>query len=192
MITSWINNESPMVKIIDLEKFRAQKAEEHGFSLWKKRFGETFHSKTRFSDLSNQTLLFLSTPGEDNIQAFNEVIFETLDLGNQKRLDMLDSEQKMEVLDIQLFLADRARFEIMSRLDWLQSYPEEQQPIKSLLLDFDQYRYKSFKNPPLLSPDHSEFEHFQKLINREKEVFIRKLFTNALSTFKEYIKDTDE
>ncbi|MCP4749772.1 MAG: hypothetical protein GY866_02675 [Proteobacteria bacterium] len=177
-----------MAEATDLNAYRIGKAGERGLAPWKERFGEAYPTTAHLSDLSDNTLLFLAQPGDENVMAFYELIMGILDLGNASGSDRLEPPRQLEVMDIHLYLTDRVRFEVMRRLGWLASYPGESCSLVELVLTFHDRQYEAFENPPLLSADHPDHEKFQSLIDREKGVFVRKLLTNALQTFQEKLE----
>jgi len=52
-----------MTKIVDLQAFREKALEQRSFTAWQKRFGESYGTHTRLSDLSDKTLFALAQPG---------------------------------------------------------------------------------------------------------------------------------
>jgi hypothetical protein len=176
-----------MPKIVDLHDYRTKAAEQRAFGPWQKRFGEVYDAKTRLSDLSDKTLFFLAQPGEDSSFAYYEMIMGVLDLGPATRFNYLATEQQMQVVDIHLFLADHMRFEMMCRLEWLAPHVCQNCSIIALVQDHKQMRTNCKEHPPALSPSHPGYVTYQKLIPREKEVFIRQLLREALEKFEERI-----
>lgn len=176
-----------MPKIVDLHDYRTKAVEQRAFSPWQKRFGEVYDAKTRLLDLSDKTLFFLAQPGEDSSFAYYEMIMGVLDLGPATRFNYLATEQQMQVVDIHLFLADHMRFEMMCRLEWLAPHACQNCSIIALVQDHKQMRTNCRAHPPALSPSHPGYVTYQKLIPREKEVFIRQLLREALEKFEERI-----
>ena len=106
-----------------------------------------------------------------------------LGLGTPLKFDFLTTAQRMKVMDIHLFLLDQARFEMMRRLNWLHRYPGERYSLLSMVLDFDHIRAECRGKVPELAVTHPDYEHFRRLITREKECFIRRLLPAALAAF---------
>ena len=177
-----------MSKIVDLHDYRTKAIELRAFGPWQKRFGEVYDAKTRLSDLSDKTLFFLAQPGEDSSLAYYEMIMGVLGLGPATKFNYLPTEQQMQVVDIHLFLADHMRFEMMCRLDWLAAHPCQKHSIIDLVQNHRQLRDDCKANPPGLSAVHPGHATYQKLIPREKEVFIRQLLREALEKFEERLK----
>ncbi len=173
-----------MSKIVDLHNYRTKAVEQRAFGPWQKRFGETYDADTRLSDLSDQTLFFLAQPGEDSSIAYYEMIMGVLDLGPATKFNYLPTERQMRVVDIHLFLADHMRFEMMCRLEWLAAHACQDCSIIKLIQNHKQMRENCKQNPPGLSASHPGHATYQKLIPREKEVFIRQLLREALDAFE--------
>lgn len=176
-----------MPKIVDLHDYRTKAVEKRAFSPWQKRFGEVYDMNTRLSDLSDKTLFFLAQPGEDSSIAYYEMIMGVLDLGPATKFNYLPTEQQMQVVDIHLFLADHMRFEMMCRLEWLAAHACQNCSIIDLVQNHRQLHENCKANPPDLSPTHPGHATYQKLIPREKEVFIRQLLREALEKFEKRI-----
>ena len=88
-----------MAEIIDLERFRSKVAADQGFRSWLARFQEQFGPDTRLQDLSQSTLLYLATPGEENLFVFFDLVMGAQGLGGSVRfrLDDLDNDIKMKI-----------------------------------------------------------------------------------------------
>ena len=110
-----------MAEIINLARFRSKVAADHGFRSWLARFQEQFGPDTRLQDLSPSTLLYLATPGEENLFVFFDLVMGAQGLGGSVRfrLDDLDNDIKMKIMDTAFALVDRVRFEVMRRLKWV-------------------------------------------------------------------------
>ena len=124
-----------MAEIIDLERFRSKIAADQGFRSWLARFQEQFGPDTRLQDLSPSTLLYLATPGEENLFVFFDLVMGAQGLGGSVRfrLDDLDNDVKMKIMDTAFALVDRVRFEVMRRLGWVAAMPEAEAPIIQLV-----------------------------------------------------------
>jgi hypothetical protein len=178
-----------MPKIVDLHDYRTKAVEQRAFGPWQKRFGEVYDVKTRLSDLSDKTLFFMAQPGEDSSVAYYEMIMGVLDLGPATKFNYLETERQMQVVDIHLFLADHMRFEMMCRLNWLAAHACQKCSIIALVQNYKEMRDNCRNNPPGLSSTHPGHAAYQKLIPREKEVFIRQLLREALEAFEDRLAE---
>lgn len=173
-----------MTKVVDLQSYRIKTVEQRGFGPWKKRFGESFDSKTRVADLSDQTLYFLAQPGEPSSVAYYEVIMGFLNLGSAAKFHYLGNQDQMLVVDLHLFLADQIRFEMMRRLGWIKDFEGLKYSILELVQKFDSAKEDCRINPPVLSALNPGFAEYSRLTFGDKEVFIRRLLNQALDAFK--------
>ena len=139
-----------MKKIVDLQTYRLKAVEQRGFGPWRKRFAESFDSKTRLADLSDQTLYFLAQPGEPSAFAYYEVIMGILNLGPAAKFHYLASADQMRVVDLHLFLSDQVRFEMMRRLGWIEDFEGLKYSILELIQKFDEIKERCRLNPPVL------------------------------------------
>jgi hypothetical protein len=177
-----------MSKLVDLNEFRMGQACKRGFAQWQKRFGEAFTLESGFEDLQNSTIGTLAEPGDNSTFIFNELIMGVLDLGNVMKFEYLNPADRLKIIDIQLFLADLVRFEMMHRLKWIDDFPNRECSLIELILTYDDSDYSQFTNPPLLSKSHPKIDEYDSKIPREKVVMVRQLFPEALIAFKEHFK----
>ncbi|MBT7712708.1 MAG: hypothetical protein HN745_13360 [Deltaproteobacteria bacterium] len=173
-----------MTKLVNLNQFRMNQTSARGFASWRKRFNEPLYHHTRFSDLENSTIHILAQPGENSSLIFYELIMDILNLGNVNKFSFLKPVDRLQVIDIHLFLADLVRFEMMHRIEWIVSYTDCDQSLIELVPRHDASDYSRYSNPPQLSESHPLFASFTEKIPREKEVMIRQLFGDALNVFK--------
>ena len=174
-----------MTKIVNLQAYRTKTMEQRSFGPWAKRFGELYSKKTRLSDLSAKTLFFLAHPGEDSAVAYYELIMGVLDLGEGIKFYYLDKKDQLAIMDIHLFLADQIRFEMLHRLEWLDNLPCAQHPLLDMVQHFDQIKIACKDKHPELASTHHDFETYSKLTRGDKNIYIRRMFREALSSFKE-------
>ena len=177
-----------MAKIVDLREYRKKTIEQKSFGSWKKRFGETYGSDTGFKDLSDKTLFLLATPGEKSALAYYEFIMGTMELGEALKFYYLEKEEQLRVMDMHLFLADQIRFEMMRRLGWIDNYACQDFTLLHVVQKFDKVKARCRGYPPNLSDTHAEFESFTKLIDGDKEMFIRRMLPKALEAFKQLLE----
>jgi len=159
--------------------------EQRGFGPWSKRFGELYNNETRLSDLADETLFFLAQPGEDSAVAYYELIMGVLGLGEGLEFYYIDKKDQLIIMDIHLFLADQIRFEMMCRLGWLGSFPCDQYTLLEIVQHFDQVKIACKDKHPELTTSHHNYGTYRKLMRRDKDAFIRRMFREALNIFKE-------
>jgi len=180
-----------MAEIVDIREYRQRIFEKKAFGSWQKRFDTDFTMQTRLYDLPDQVVYFLSLPGDENGGAYYELIMGILDLGKAGRFHYLDRNDQLMVVDIHLFIADLARFELMRRLKWLDNLPCRQTPIADLVRSFDTMKRHTRMYPPALAPNHPGYAGYEKLLPRDREVFIRRLLPEALEEFKNRLEPDD-
>jgi len=173
-----------MGKIIDFKNYKSRIAEQKAFGAWTRRFGEFYTLSSTLRDLSDPTLFALAEPGEDSNLAFYDLIMGALELGSASKFHYLDSDQKMKVVDIHLFLADQTRFEMVYRLGWIRHYSCQRYPLLQMIADFEHLKPECRQSPPELSESHPAQPEYQALIPKDKGTFIRRLLPQALEAFK--------
>jgi hypothetical protein len=179
-----------MAEVIDLERFRAKVAADHGFRTWLARFQEQFGPETRLKNLSPQTLLYLATPGEENLYVFFDLVMGAQRLGGSARfrLDEMDAEAKLKVMDTAFALVDRVRFEVMRRLGWVEAVPGEETPIIELVRQAWRQEGAFTSQVPKLSPQHPGYENYLKLNPLDRAVFIRRLIPKAVAAYRDRVE----
>jgi hypothetical protein len=177
-----------VAEIIDLARFRSKIAADQGFRSWLARFQEQFGPDTRLQDLSSSTLLYLATPGEENLFVFFDLVMGAQGLGGSVRfrLDDLDNDIKMKIMDTAFALVDRVRFEVMRRLKWVAAMPEA--PIIDLLRQTWRLGAGSDQDPPVLAPEHPDYPAYARLNPMDRVVFLRRLIPRAVTCFRERVE----
>jgi len=175
-----------MAEIIDLERFRHRVAADKGFRTWLSRFQEQFGPDTRLKDLSPRTLLYLASPGEENLYVVFDLIMGSRGLGGSVRfrLDEMETSTKLKIMDTALLVLDRIRYEVMRRLGWVEEVPDEDVPlIRLVALAWDQGAAFG-KGRPRLSGQHPDYDLYSCLPEREQVMFLRRLIPRAVATFQ--------
>jgi hypothetical protein len=177
-------------EIINLERFRSKVAADQGFRSWLARFQEQFSPDTRLKDLSASTLLYLATPGEENLFVFFDLVMGAQGLGGSVRfrLDDLDNDVKMKIMDTAFALVDRVRFEVMRRLGWLATVPEAEMPIIELVGQAWRLGAEFGQESPVLSPDYPDYPAYARLNAMDRMVFLRRLIPRAVVSFRERVE----
>jgi hypothetical protein len=180
-----------MAEVIDLERFRSKMAADQGFRSWLARFREQFGPDTRIRDLSPSTLAYLATPGEENLFVFFDLVMGAQGLGGSVRfrLDDLDNETKLKIIDTAFVLVDRVRFEVMRRLGWVSAPPEAEVPIIELVrrawrlgARFDQ------EEAPVLAPEHPDYPAYARLSPKDRVAFLRRLIPRAVVSYRDQVE----
>ncbi len=177
-----------MAEVIDLERHRTRVAADQGFRTWLARFEEQFGPETRLRDLSASTLLFLASPGEENLYVFFDLVMGTRGLGGSVRFRLNDLEQgpKLQVMDCALALVDRVRFELMRRLEWVEEdIPGAESPIIQLVQQAWDQEADFVRQVPRLSRGHPDYAAYARLNPLDQGVFIRRLIPRAVAAFQE-------
>ncbi len=175
-----------MAEIIPLSAYKEQTAIRDGFQVWRTLFEEPFDGETRLSDLRPETLSYLSEPGEESSYALHTMIIGFLGCGASKAFDELGSRLQCRIIDISLFVSDQIRFEIMMRLGWLEQFLGNQYPLYQMVTGFERIKSQCNAHSPTLSKSHDGHETYAGLIERDQQVFIRRLFPAALTAFNSY------
>jgi hypothetical protein len=178
-----------MAEVIQLDSFKRKQAAIRGFRSWSRRFKEKLDEQTCLSDLSNKTLLFLISPGDQNIFALYELVMGIKDLGTTSDFFQLDKAEKMEVIDISIYLLDQLRFECMRRLNWLETSARHMVPIVELIEQYPLLKEQGTNLVPPLSELHPKYKIFERLSELEKETFIRKQIPEAIEEFGKSLQE---
>ncbi len=183
-----------MAEVIDLERFRLKLAADKGFRTWLARFQEQFGPDTRLKDLSPQTLLELSRPGEENLYVLFDLIMGAEGLGGSARfrLDDLDVPTKLKIIDTAVMLMDRVRFEVLRRLAWVAATPDENLPIIALVHLAWRQSGDFGQGLPQLARSHPEYEAYQRLPQRDQGMFLRRLLPRAVAQFQAIVAGRSE
>ena len=164
-----------MAKVIALDDYRNSRAFRAGYRRWRRIFNEPF---------TPGTLSRLAEPGEDCTAALYALIIGFLGHRRNDAFESLDSRTQSNVLDIHLFILDQIRFEMMFRLGWLDDFIGNRYPLFDMVVEFPKIKIACQKQPPDLSKNHPDYEAYRLLIDRDKQVFIRRMLPVALETFK--------
>ena len=179
-----------MAEVIDLERFRAKVAADMGFRTWLARFQEQFGPQTRLRDLSPSTLLYLASPGEENLYVFFDLVMGTRGLGGSVRfrLDDLEYPVKLKIMDTAFALMDRVRFELMRRLGWVEEVPGADSALIQLVQQAWRRETDFAREVPRLSPNHPDYQAYARLNPVDQAVFIRRLIPRAVAAFRERLE----
>jgi hypothetical protein len=172
-----------MTQLLDLTAYRSKAFAQRAFASWQKRFGESYGAETRLADLTDKTLYFLARPGEETALAHYELIMGILDMGKGPKFYYLDHKDQLMVTDVQLFLIDQVRFELMRRLGWLTSFPGEDYTLLEMVQAFETIKAEVRQKSVALPRSHPEYNAYNELTNADKQVFLRRRIVAALKEF---------
>ena len=170
-----------MSEIVDIDKARLEIKAKKGFKNLSKRFEHNFGSSTRMENIPDRALAFLAEGGQESTDYYYDLIMGLKGLDADSGFNILAPADKMAVIDIHLFLLDRARYEYMKRLGWLDSYPGERHSVVELVMSFGDLAPDIQARPPVLSASHPCYDDYISKNLFEKEVIIRKLIPEALN-----------
>jgi hypothetical protein len=178
-----------MADVVDLEGFRRKLAADKGFRTWLKRFQDQFGPDTRLGELAPATLLYLATPGEENLYVFFDLVMGAKGLGGSLRfrLDDLETPAKLHIMDAAFALMDRVRFEVMRRLGWVEEVPGGENPIIVLVQQAWKQGGAFTREVPQLSPGHPDFPAYEGLGRLDKATMVRRLIPKAVALFREQV-----
>ena len=176
-----------MGEVVDLKTYRAQAFEKKAFGAWRQRFSVAFDQTTGTQDLPDEVLMALATPGDESTTAFYQLIMGILGMGAERKFQLLDTEEKMAIVDIHLFLADQVRFEMLYRLGWIREFACRDIPFLEMVSGFARYKTACRHRPPELADSHPGHAEFCQLIPKDRSSYIRRLLPEALDAFKQKI-----
>lgn len=172
-----------LARVLFLAERKRHLAAKKGFDPWTRRFGTTFDDETSVRRLDDSIIKFLIPGGEDSAAALYELVMGMQGLGAGSRFHSLDSENKMGIMDVTLFLLDLTRFEAMRRLGWLDDYPYLNIPLIDLVQGF-RTQFASARNQcPPLSSAHPQYLQYSTEFEGDRNAFVRKLIPEAIQTF---------
>jgi hypothetical protein len=175
--------------VIDLDERKRQLAARKAFRSWVLRFGEAFDFWTRLRDLSDRSLYELVQGGETSGAVIQGFVMAVLGMG-ERDLDFqrLEPAEKIDVIDITLFLVDQLRFECMRRLGWVETYPADGIPLMDMVEQFA-IRFQVVKNEtPPLAETHPAYADFQSTFQGDRASFVRRLIPEAIQAFGERVR----
>jgi hypothetical protein len=172
-----------MGKIIQLVEYKTERSARASFQPWCRFFNETFDARTMLGDLSASTLRHLTQPGETATALIYDLILGLLGFGEHDTFETLGKAIQMQVIDIHLFISDQIRFEMMRRLGWLSELPADHYPIADMISNFSEMKVLCQQSPPVLAPAHPQYEEYTSLVDRDRQVLIRRLLPSALEAF---------
>jgi hypothetical protein len=158
-----------MARIVDINEGRRRLAAKKGFTPWSRRFRASFDEDTSIRALDSPVIRYLVRGDEDSSTALNELVMGIKGLGPGPRFHYLDSQSKMCVTDITLFLLD--------------DYAFLEIPLIDLIVNFrDQFLAARYTSPGL-SHSHPLYPNYLAEYESDRDVFLRKLIPEAIKAF---------
>jgi hypothetical protein len=175
-----------MADVIDFEEFKVIKRKRDRFSTWFSRLGYLPDPDFTIKDLPDHVLLSLAEAGCPGNALLDELI---LNVWGEPHRDSrsLPLVKRMRLIDVSLFLIDNFRFECMFRLGWVEEFQARSIPISQLIIMGEQER-KPLKVVPRLTQRHPHHQRFVKMMERERDGFLRRMIPSALEQFRSRVK----
>lgn len=173
-----------MSEIVDFQSKKRQMAARRGFRSWVSRFSESFDEHTRFRDVSDRTLCTLIKGGDESTRPVYDLVMGFHGLGAGFKFHDLEAADKMEVMDIVIFLLDQFRFEAMRRLGWLEDDPRLDMPLVEAIDEYPSRFVHDRHRTPRLSPDHPGYEEYTRAFENDRYAFVRKLIPDVIEIYE--------
>ena len=174
-----------MSRIVDLEEGRLVIAAKRGYRNWVSYFGENFGVRTKLSDISQSTLVYLAQGKDKGTFYLYDLIMNLESLGSGFEFNEINAKSKMAVIDRYLFLLDRIRFECMKRLGWIDHYPGEGLSIVELITRFEEVAPDLQAKVPALNPAHPGYKQFSSLNAFDQDAYVRRLIPKVLKKIQD-------
>ena len=135
-------------------------------------------------------MLYLATPGEENLYVFFDLVMGAMGLGGalRFRLDDLETPTKLRIMDAAFTIMDRVRFEVMRRLGWVEEVPGEEIPLIALVQQAWQQGSDFARQVPRLASSHPDYGTYQKLGALDQGTVVRRLIPRAVAQFRERVE----
>jgi len=180
---------SQVAEIIDLEERKKALGGSRLLMEWARALGFSLGPQCSLMELPDQ-LLWLLAKADPRGQSELEDLILRVRTGKKKASVVLGPEERMEMLDVTLFLLDQIRFECMTRLGWIEPLETRQIPLAELL-SRPVERLKELKQTPELRQDNPNFHRFKALSLLDRETFIRRQIPQALEIFRRKIQEKE-
>lgn len=178
-----------MAEIIDLRERREIIRGSQLLVEWARALGFSIGPECSIGDLPD-SLLWLLAKADPKGQSELEKLILLVRKGKKAPSKILDPEERIELLDVTLFLLDHIRFECMRRLGWIETMEANKIPLAKLLSESVE-GLKEMKQIPSLKEDNPNFYRFQSLPTMEKDSFIRRQIPQALEIFRRRLEQKE-
>jgi len=116
------------------------------------------------------------------------VIMGFLGLGPGIKFNYLPAADKLQVLDVYLFIGDQIRWECMRRLGWVEGFAGEKHPLLDLILNSGRIKREFLPRYPGLTRRHPDYDEYMKRRQFEGEAVVRRLIPESLAAFEKMVK----
>jgi len=171
-------------EVVDFQSKKRQIAARKGFRSWVTRFSESFDEHTRFRDVSDRTLGTLIKGGEESTRPVYDLVMGFQGLGAGFKFHDLEAADKMEVMDIVIFLLDQFRFEAMRRLGWLEDDPILDMPVVEAIHEYPSRFVHDHHRTPKLSSHHPRYEEYTRAFENDRYAIVRKLIPEVIEIYE--------
>lgn len=172
-------------EVVSLEQARRDKEARAAFGRWQRRLGHQPAAQAGLADLPGAALHQLAELGHQATLALYDVVLGVRGLGPGERYPDLEARQKLEALDVFLFLADQVRFEVMVRLGWLSAGPLRGRGIIEMAKDYRRFQAEASREPLRLTKAYPSYDQVERRMGIEPEAVVRSVIPQALAAFKE-------
>ena len=171
-------------EVVSLEQARRDKQARAAFGRWQSRLDHRPAADTALSELPDAALHQLAELGHQATLALYDVVLGVRGLGPGERYPDLEARQKLEALDVFLFLADQVRFEVMVRLGWLNPGPVRGTSILEMAKDYRRFQVEAGRRPLRLTKAYPSYQQVERRMGMEPEAVVRSVIPQALAAFK--------
>lgn len=171
-------------EVVSLEQVRRDKEARAAFGRWERRLGHRPAADAALPDLPDAALHQLAELGHQATLAIYDVVLGVRGLGPGERYPDLEARQKLEALDVFLFLADQIRFEVMVRLGWLDPGPVRGAGILEMAKNYRRFQAEAGRQPLRLTKAYPSYQQVERRMGLEPEAVVRSVIPQALAAFK--------
>ncbi len=170
-----------MAHIIDFEEEKSKLIARIAFESWMKKFKVKLTHKTAISDLNDEIIKFFVTGSQSPMYLIQNLIIKALYFNKPlKNIKDVPQKDRVEIVNISVFLLDQIRFEAMYRLNWIEHFDTRKIPIIDLITEF-RGKYSSYQYlTPALLPDHPRYEEYMNTFDADRKNFIRRLIPDLI------------
>ena len=173
-----------MDRVVDLADKLLEKKAKSAFALWPRRLEHQPSPDQRLDQLPGPVLQRLAELGPQAVLALYDLVLGARGWGRGEDFDGLPASQKMEALDVYLFLADQVRFELMRRLGWVEPSLAGERSMLDMALNWSQIKDQVGNCDPKLTKAYPRYGEVAPRLEYEPGAVLRSLIPEALFNFK--------